>query len=459
MVISDEPGAFQERLVKKLTSAAPSSSPLRERYRLSLLSKRAGEFRKACPLTSRLFPKVVKLYEGLVRAHPAPAVDSVLSPGVEEGLRALSALRDALSRNEALPEYLSDVLAYELLSRASREDGRERTLLSRFHLPSLARDLESGLVPLDPERGAFRFVLRHKAAPEPPLQAPRASVPHSPLVGVAYRRPHRRELLSTECPVDVLEVMAGHFFANPTDAAPLAARYPIVLHEVSLSMGTRERALFRARALRVREVCRVAKPLFVSDHVAMTRSPGGRDVGHLCPLRLDPSTLDWMVDRVHELQDLLSVPIALENIAWPFQIPESTFSEADFFCELVARTGAKMLLDLENLVLNAKNFGFDPLALARGYPLSSVCQVHLAGGAKHQGFFVDSHSAPVQNEVLSLLSELSLPNLVAAIVEWDEQLPPLSGLVTEALRARRALRHASLTRERTGECEVQEVRL
>jgi uncharacterized protein (UPF0276 family) len=150
------------------------------------------------------------------------------------------------------------------------------------------------------------------------------------------------------------------------------------------------------------------------------------------------ATLALVCDRVNAWHDLLEVPIALENIAHPFEL-EAELDEAELFSELVARTRCGMLLDLTNLVLDAKNFGFDPAARLDRYPLEAVWQVHLAGGVRVDGFWVDSHGAPVGRTELELLARLRrrARALRAIIVERDQNLPPLSELVTQAREAER----------------------
>lgn len=259
--------------------------------------------------------------------------------------------------------------------------------------------------------------------------------------GIGFRKPHRAALLegaSVERP-SMLEIIPSHFFADPPAIDALAHAYPLVFHEVGLSVGTAPGAadeVTRTLLGRIRALAARAKPILVSDHLAMTRSPSGIDLGHLCPLLPIRETLDLVAGRVHAFQDLLGVPFALENIALPFELP-GDLTEAELFTELVSQTGCGMLLDLTNLVLNARNFGFDPAVRLEAYPLEAVWQVHLAGGLKVGDFWVDTHSAPVGKAELELLSQLRrrATALRAIVIERDEALPPLPELLAEARRA------------------------
>jgi hypothetical protein len=131
------------------------------------------------------------------------------------------------------------------------------------------------------------------------------------------------------------------------------------------------------------------------------------------------------------------VPVALENIAAPFVLP-AEMTEPEFFARVVDKTGCKVLLDVTNLVVNGKNYGFDPLDRAKDYPLEAVWQVHLAGGYLSKDFWIDSHSEPVDDASLALLRGIAgrTRDLRAIVVERDDKIPPLSELVAEARRAR-----------------------
>src|SRR5204863_6956273 len=112
--------------------------------------------------------------------------------------------------------------------------------------------------------------------------------------------------------------------ADPAALEPIAAAYPIVFHEVGMSIGTAggpPHAIGRARVDRIRALIDIAKPALFSDHVAITRSPSGADLGHLCPVWHTRDTFALLCDRIRAWEDSFGVPIALENIAAPFLIP------------------------------------------------------------------------------------------------------------------------------------------
>ncbi len=263
--------------------------------------------------------------------------------------------------------------------------------------------------------------------------------------GIGYRRAYHDALLSAPPPERprVLEVMPDHFFADPRGIAPLAAEYPLVFHDVGLSLGTAPGGAGResaSRLARIRSLARDARPVLFTDHLAMTRSPSGIDLGHLCPIPYTREALVVVADGVKAVEDALGIPVALENIAAPFVL-EGEMNEPEFFARLVDATGCGLLLDVTNLLYNARNDEGDPETLVLEYPLDAVLQVHVAGGVRENGRWVDSHSEPVDQECLTLLARLAgrMPRLRAAIVERDSKLPPLAALVSESRRAASAL--------------------
>jgi uncharacterized protein (UPF0276 family) len=266
--------------------------------------------------------------------------------------------------------------------------------------------------------------------------------------GVGYRRAHRAALLGPDPGPDLLEVMPEHFYAHPEELDALADRYPLAFHCVGLSIGTavddvRGDEVTRAQLERLRLLIRRVGPLFLSDHLAFTRAPNGTDLGHLCPLPCNEESFALVAGRLSVWQDVLEVPIALENIAHPFIWPGDTMSEATFFQRLVEETGCGLHLDVTNLLYDARNFGREPEALLMDHPLESAWALHLAGGthSARDRFWLDTHDQPIDEDAFALLPPLrGVAPLRAAIVERDRRLPPLAELLAEARRAAELLR-------------------
>jgi hypothetical protein len=176
----------------------------------------------------------------------------------------------------------------------------------------------------------------------------------------------------------------------------------------------------------------------VSEHIAFVRA-GGREAGHLLPVPRTRAALDVVVANVRIAQDALPVPLALEHVASVVSWPDDEFTEAQFLCEIVERTGAHLLLDVANLYTSAVNFGADPLDALDTLPLDRIAYVHVAGGDLRDGVWHDTHTADVAEPILDLLAELARRTaLPAVMLERDGAYPAPSALARELTAIRTA---------------------
>jgi uncharacterized protein (UPF0276 family) len=160
-------------------------------------------------------------------------------------------------------------------------------------------------------------------------------------------------------------------------------------------------------------------------------------MGHLTPDPFSLRAVDVLAANIAEVQQLVDVPVILENITYPFRLPGSDLDEADFLRRLVERTGCGLLLDATNLHTNAVNHRFDPLRFLDTIPLESVVQLHFTGGHCEDGVLIDSHSAPTPPEVWSLMERiLARAPVKGVVLERDEDLPPFGTLLDELEHAR-----------------------
>jgi uncharacterized protein (UPF0276 family) len=294
--------------------------------------------------------------------------------------------------------------------------------------------------------------------------------------GFGLRLPHLRELGERRragLPLPpVLELTPSHFFGRPELLDELAREHAIVLHDVFASLATAG-PLDRTHLERVAELARRCGALDYSEHLAMTRSPGGIDLGHLVAVPHTRAQLAVLVDHLCAARELVGLTIAVELPATTLELPGAELSEGEFVSELVEQSGCGLHLDLENLRVDAHNGlpagpNGDADALApepgsllarldealaqaglpspRGraiarrlaeLPLAAVTRIHLAGGhLDPTGWAVDSHRAPVPDETWALLAGLrGFVRPRAIILERDDRLPPLAELVEQAERA------------------------
>lgn len=277
--------------------------------------------------------------------------------------------------------------------------------------------------------GARCFALRKDEAPAHMS----SSVHAGPGVGLSYRPALRAGLLAHLEEVDCLEILADGFLRNPAAVQALASLRPCLPHSVGLSVGSSIDAPYLERLLAVVQACR---PPWLGDHLAYTHA-GGIRIGHLVPVPYTDESLKTVAANVRLAQEALGVPLALENITMPFYWPIDTMPETDFIGEVTRKTGCRLLLDLENLRINAQNHGFSPQGFLDEIPLERVVQIHLAGGTVVDGVAHDTHSSAVPEATWDLLRgvcERVTPP--AIILEHDQEIPPIGVLLAQVQRAR-----------------------
>ena len=220
----------------------------------------------------------------------------------------------------------------------------------------------------------------------------------------------------------------------------------VIPHGISLSLGGAE-PLDKSRVRRLADLSRELDAPLVSEHVAFVRA-GGVEAGHLLPLPRTRAALDVMIDNVCAAQDLLPVPLALENVAALFEWPDREMDEAEFIGRIIDRTGTLLLVDVANVWANARNLGGDPITILRQMPLEKLAYVHVAGGEERDGAYHDTHAANVPVGVLELLISLSRRiDLPGVMLERDYEFPSAAELnreldaIAAACASGRAQRH------------------
>lgn len=267
-----------------------------------------------------------------------------------------------------------------------------------------------------------------------------------PLLGLGLGwRPELALMIERSPELGFVELVAEHCFAPagvPTAVQVLRERgVQVVPHGLSLSLGG-AKPLERDRLAALARVARAVQAPLVSEHLAFVRA-GGLDSGHLLPVPRTREALEVAVRNVRQAQAALPVPLAIENIASLFEWPEAEMTAADFLNELLARTGAWLLLDIENLYADSRNHGVDALAFLDRIDLSRLAYVHIAGGiADARGFYHDTHAHDVPPPVLSLLSALCERVSPPGVMIERDDLFPADAVLRAELAAVRATMQA-----------------
>ncbi|MBF6168811.1 DUF692 domain-containing protein [Streptomyces gardneri] len=216
----------------------------------------------------------------------------------------------------------------------------------------------------------------------------------------------------------------------PEELAALRARgVAVVPHGISLSLGSAEPVAGHRVEHLAACAAAVAAPL-VSEHVAFVRA-GGLEAGHLLPVPRTREALDALTRNIARTRAALDVPLAVENIATLFDWPDDEYTEAEFLCELVERSGVLLLLDLANVYANARNRDRDPLTELMRLPAERVAYCHVAGGHESGGRYHDTHTDPLPAEVLALIAAFTATRPTPMMLERDGNYPPASELLDE----------------------------
>jgi uncharacterized protein (UPF0276 family) len=215
----------------------------------------------------------------------------------------------------------------------------------------------------------------------------------------------------------------------------IAARMPIISHGLMMSLGALdpfdEDYFKQLRAFLDRHGHIL--PNWHSDHLCFSTEQGA--VLHdLLPLPADEHTAVRVAGRIREAQDRLERPLAIENISYYLPIGEPRLSEAEFVRIVCEEADCALLLDVNNIYVNSKNFGFDVHEMLAGYPLDRVVQMHVAGHTRWDRFamFLDDHGAttePTVHQLMQWVVERIGP--VPVLLERDSDIPPLPELLDE----------------------------
>jgi len=271
---------------------------------------------------------------------------------------------------------------------------------------------------------------------------PRRGLPNLGL-GVGLRNQHFSYLMNHDPEVDWFEIISENFIDNYGYARNvlkhLASTRPVVMHGVSLSIGSTD-PLNWDYLKKLKALAEFVHPAWISDHLCWT-GVQGVNTHDLLPLPLTEESLRHVIERVRQVQDFLERPLVLENPSSYLEFKESTFTEWAFFTELASETGCGLLLDVNNVYVSGYNHGFDAEHYIRSLPHDAVVQIHIAGPTDCGRFLVDTHDQPVPARVWELYRlAQQLTGEVSALLEWDANIPDFPELVAELRKAEAVLR-------------------
>ena len=211
-----------------------------------------------------------------------------------------------------------------------------------------------------------------------------------------------------------------------------AQRWPVVCHGLCGDLAGRA-PLNLPMLEELREFLRSLNARWYSDHLCLTHI-GGAEVHDLLPLPFNEQTVHQVAARVQEVEEILEIPMAVENVSAYGRMADSTMEEPEFVTAVIEEADCKLLLDVNNVYVNAINFGFDPREYITALPLDRVVEIHMAGHSEEEdGLLIDTHARPIVDDVFDLFEFTlkALPHRPPVLLERDGNIPPLPELEAE----------------------------
>jgi uncharacterized protein len=257
--------------------------------------------------------------------------------------------------------------------------------------------------------------------------------------GLGLRVEHYDAILAQPPPIDWLEALTENYLVpggKPLHfLSRMRERYPVVLHGVSMSIGSTH-PLDRQYLSQVKALAARIEPEWISDHLCWT-GVAGRNVHDLLPLPYTEEALANVIERVRTVQDILGRRILLENVSSYVSFRDSRLTEWEFLKAVAEGADCLILLDVNNIYVSSVNHEFDPLDYLNAIPVERVQQIHLAGHEDHGDYLIDTHDHPVPHPVWDLYSAaVRRFGNVSTMIERDANIPPLEELCAELAAAR-----------------------
>jgi len=267
--------------------------------------------------------------------------------------------------------------------------------------------------------------------------------PIPPRAGVGLKPQHYRDILDRAPDIGWFEVHAENYMGagGPPHAYLTAVRerYPLSLHGVGLSIGG-SGPLDKDHLGRLRALADRYQPALFSEHLAWS-SHDTVYLNDLLPLPYTEETLGHVCTHINEVQDTLKRQMLLENPSTYVAFAETSMSEVAFLREVVRRTGCGLLLDVNNVFVQAANHGFEAAAYIDSFQAEHVGEFHLGGHDEDEhddgsALLIDDHGRAVADPVWALYARaLARTGPKPTLIEWDNDVPDWATLFAEARRA------------------------
>ena len=272
----------------------------------------------------------------------------------------------------------------------------------------------------------------------------------NPGLGLGLRSKHFNHILENNPEVEWFEIISENFMdsgGRPKHILRrIAAHYPVVMHGVSLSIGSADELNFDYLT-KLKTLAAEIEPLWISDHLCWT-GINNLNTHDLLPLPLTEESLRHVCRKINRAQDFLERPLVFENPSTYLTFKHSTISEWDFLSYMTEETGCGILLDVNNVYVSAFNNDFDAAHYIERLPHESIVQMHIAGHRNCGDYIIDTHDNFVAPEVWKLFSQAwQLTGGAATLLEWDGNIPDFDVYHSELLRAKNFMNDSNAGQE------------
>lgn len=265
-------------------------------------------------------------------------------------------------------------------------------------------------------------------------------------VGLGLRRSLFPQILAHHEKIDWLEIVPENIMGKGGRAMAIlkeaqAAGFPIISHGVNLSIGSAEG--FDEDYLRdLQALFDIVKPAWFSDHLTFSRAEGVY-LNDLFPLPHTRETVDFVVKQIKALQSRFEQPFLIENASIYAKFGHEELTEAQFLSEILEGADCGLMLDVNNVYVNAQNHGYDAQDFLGQIPLERTVQIHIAGHLRLKHMIVDTHGAEVCDEVYGILrTVLERTTVHGILLERDQNFPNFAELLDELEQIRAVQREA-----------------
>lgn len=258
--------------------------------------------------------------------------------------------------------------------------------------------------------------------------------------GLGLRKDHYEAVLNERPTVDWFEIISENYMVDGGKPLHYLSRirehYPMVMHGVSMSIGSTE-PLNRDYLTRLKQLIERVEPEWFSDHLCWT-GVEGLNLHDLMPMPYTDEAIQHVADRVSQVQDFMGRQMLLENVSSYVSYSASELSEWEFLREVCERADCLILLDINNIYVSAFNHQFDPNTYLQAIPPERVYQFHLAGHTRMDDVIIDTHDHPICDPVFELYAAaVQRFGRVSTMIERDDNIPPLPELLAELGQVRR----------------------